>query len=127
MRYASNMAPSSMSIFTCVFLTIIGTCSAIESDIFSEELIIKPLPSGHVYAYFQFPIRWNVDLDQNDALRHFRLFPRSIGQIVTKHRVQELHLSLTQGRWRHKKWGYPLKDAPPGAELWAWFRHDTLE
>ncbi|XP_075527218.1 phosphatidylinositol glycan anchor biosynthesis class T isoform X2 [Dermacentor variabilis] len=58
--------------------------------------------------------------------QHFRLFPLSLGEIVSQQRVQELHLSLTQGRWQHLKWGYPFQEAPPGAHLWAWFAPDTL-
>ena len=32
-------------------------------------------------------------------------------------------MSITQGLWRHQRWGYPLRyEAPPGTELWAWFK-----
>lgn len=39
-------------------------CKSIESsyqqnDKFHEELLIKPLASGHVYSYFQFTTVWN--------------------------------------------------------------------
>lgn len=30
------------------------------SDSFDEELLLKPLPSGHVYAYFQFTTLWHI-------------------------------------------------------------------
>lgn len=32
---------------------------------------------------------------------------------------------MTQGLWRHEQWGYPVVDAPPGAEVWAWFEPET--
>ena len=40
---------------------------------------------------------------------------RSLGEIISAFRVQELRLSLTQGQWRHSKWGHPMFPAPPGA------------
>ena len=54
-------------------------------------------------------------------LPDYDLFPRALGEVVEKYHVRELHLTLTQGLWRHHKWGYPVVDAPPGATLWAWF------
>ena len=55
------------------------------------------------------------------VVSHFHLFPKSFGEILHKFSARELHLSLTQGRWRHESWGYPVVDASPGAELWVWF------
>ncbi|XP_035233919.1 GPI transamidase component PIG-T-like isoform X1 [Stegodyphus dumicola] len=63
----------------------------------------------------------------NIAFQHFRLFPRSLGEIVSKYNVQELHFSLTQGLWRYEKWGYPARSGPPGAELWAVFKGNVSE
>lgn len=109
----------------CSFLVV--QCSITKgqhSDSFTEELFIKPLSSGHVYSYFLFTTRWNIDRAKQ-TFQHFRLFPLSLGEIVSQQHVQELHLSLTQGRWQHLKWGYPFQEAPPGAHLWAWFAPDT--
>ncbi|XP_037500042.1 GPI transamidase component PIG-T [Rhipicephalus sanguineus] len=109
----------------CSFLAI--HCSITKdhhSDSFTEELFVKPLSSGHVYSYFLFTTRWNIDRAKQ-TFQHFRLFPLSLGEIVSQQHVQELHLSLTQGRWQHLKWGYPFQEAPPGAHLWAWFVPDT--
>lgn len=50
-----------------------------------------------------------------------------MGEIIQRHNVQELHISLTKGLWRYDAWGYPVKAAPPGAELWAWFKPNTSE
>lgn len=58
---------------------------------------------------------------------HCHLFPRPMGEIIQRHNVQELHLSLTKGIWRYNAWGYPVKSAPPGAEVWAWFKPNTTE
>nr|CAD7256332.1 unnamed protein product [Timema shepardi] len=39
-----------------------------QKDYFDEELLLKPLPSGHVYAYFQFTTLWDVDPQFNIAI-----------------------------------------------------------
>ena len=56
------------------------------------------------------------------SVQHYHLFPKSLGDVLTTYKVKELHLSQTQGLWKHEKWGYPPEDAPPGAELWVWFQ-----
>ncbi|PVD21058.1 hypothetical protein C0Q70_19224 [Pomacea canaliculata] len=42
-------------------------------------------------------------------------------------KLQELHLTQTQGVWRHQIWGYPIEDAAPGAELWVWFKPEVKD
>ncbi|XP_002736149.2 GPI-anchor transamidase component PIGT-like [Saccoglossus kowalevskii] len=96
-------------------------------DKFDEELFIRPLPSGHVYSHFQFTTTWDVDVHDPSTFAHYNFFPKSLGQIINKYSVQELHLSLTQGYWRHEKWGYPVSSAPPGAQLWVWFQESTVD
>ncbi|KAF5298449.1 hypothetical protein FQR65_LT01228 [Abscondita terminalis] len=105
---------------------IISTCGAVHSisDSFTEELIIRPLYTEQVYAHFHFSTVWDTDLF-NEQFLHTHLFPRALGEIIKRHNVQELHLSLTAGLWRHETWGYPITSAAPGAELWAWFKSDT--
>ncbi|KAF2368481.1 GPI transamidase component PIG-T [Trinorchestia longiramus] len=95
---------------------------------FSEELLIRPLPTGHVHSHFEFTTTWSNPLIQSALenyhdlkLTHYSLFPRALGEVVEKYHVRELHLTLTQGLWRHQQWGYPVLDAPPGATLWVWF------
>lgn len=55
------------------------------------------------------------------------MFPRALGEVIERHNVQELHISLTNGLWRYETWGYPVLDAAPGAEVWAWFKEDTQD
>lgn len=95
------------------------------NDVFNEELLIKPLPSGHVYAHFQFTTR--LETPSGSAPNHYRLFPKSLGNVLHKFNVWELHLSLTQGQWKHRNWGYPVEDAPPGGQVWAWFKENTTD
>ncbi|KAH1013914.1 hypothetical protein HUJ04_002835 [Dendroctonus ponderosae] len=93
-------------------------------DTFTEELLIKPLFGNQVYAHFNFATVWNVE-PENENYRHTNLFPRALAEIVESLNVQELHISLTSGLWRYETWGYPVIDAAPGAEVWAWFKPHT--
>lgn len=36
-------------------------------------------------------------------------------------------MSLTGGLWRYEQWGYPVVDAAPGTEVWAWFKPGTID
>jgi len=101
-----------------LFLIHLGGVQTYE-DKFSEELYIKRLPNSFLYTHFQFT---TVAKSRSTATGdHYALFPKSLGQIVKKFGVTELHLSLTHGRWRHHVWGYPVSSMPYGVELWAWF------
>ncbi|KAG5896881.1 hypothetical protein JTB14_033521 [Gonioctena quinquepunctata] len=95
-------------------------------DTFTEELLLKPLYSEQIYGHFQFSIKWDTNLE-NETFNHSRLFPRALGEIIERFNVQELHVSLTGGLWRYESWGYPVIDAAPGAEIWAWFNSDTVD
>lgn len=94
-------------------------------DMFKESLTIKPLLDGKVLSHFQFDTAMMLDeKDQSassHAFTHFKLFPKSLGQVIRKFGVREMHLSFTQGRWNYEKWGYPLVPTPVGAELFVWF------
>ncbi|XP_055632148.1 GPI transamidase component PIG-T [Toxorhynchites rutilus septentrionalis] len=89
------------------------------NEVFDEELFVKPLPDGFVYSYFQFTTRW--ELSANDSLLHTNLVPRSLAELFYHYQISELHLSFTNGIWRYENWGFPVVDAGPGAEVWAWF------
>ncbi|GLH16315.1 Uncharacterized protein GBIM_20616 [Gryllus bimaculatus] len=103
----------------------VGQC-LVQKDRFDEELLLKPLPSGHVYAYFQFTTVWDAPSGPQ-MFQHCHLFPRALGEVAGRHNVQELHVTLTEGLWRYEYWGFPVSDAAPGAELWTWFRNDTKD
>ncbi len=67
------MAASSVrlaAVFGGVFIVVlVPFARAIGEDSFQEELFIKPLSSGHVYAHFQFTTTWNVSLKDESKLR----------------------------------------------------------
>jgi Gpi16 subunit, GPI transamidase component. len=59
-----------LNTFACVvcFLhsAVYVTCIP-SKDYFDEELLLKPLPSGHIYAYFQFTTVWDVEFEANSC------------------------------------------------------------
>lgn len=55
------------------------------------------------------------------------MFPKRLADIVTKFKINELHLTLSQGVWKHNKWGMPSISAPTGAELWIAFESDLTD
>ncbi|KAJ8920991.1 hypothetical protein NQ315_015787 [Exocentrus adspersus] len=113
-------------IISCIFYLLILTIKLARttSETFTEELLIKPLYSEQLYAHFQFTTKWDVD-PSTENFNHTRIFPRALGELLKRYNIQELHVSLTGGLWRYENWGYPVTDAAPGAEVWAWFKRDT--
>jgi len=114
--------------FCLFFVSLLTRCALISSsDEFHEELLLRPLPSGHLHAHFQFVTTWHVPVHNDkgdfdsDHFRHYHLFPKALGEIISQHKVQELRLSQTMGTWKTQEWGYPVTPAPPGVELWSWF------
>uniref|UniRef100_A0A3P8TCA7 Phosphatidylinositol glycan anchor biosynthesis class T n=1 Tax=Amphiprion percula TaxID=161767 RepID=A0A3P8TCA7_AMPPE len=96
-------------------------------DDFQEELVVRPLHSGDIYASFQFRTLWETDFMRGNKVSHYRLFPKSLGQVISKFSVRELHISFTQGYWRTMQWGQPYLPSPPGAELWVWFQDSVTD
>ena len=45
--------------------------AASNGDEFNEELLLKPLPTGHLYGHFQFTTIWNVTLTDKLACELF--------------------------------------------------------
>lgn len=105
----------------CLILTFVSICKCIE-DQFTEELFIKDLDNGYVSANFQFTTNLKHNIFKEEISSHYNLFPKSLGEIISKFEIAELHLTFTQGRWRYNKWGYPTFSAPTGVELWVWFQ-----
>ncbi|PHH62296.1 hypothetical protein CDD81_7284 [Ophiocordyceps australis] len=88
---------------------------------YHEQLTLRPLPLSALLASFNF--RSNTSLADFEA-HNFRLFPRSLGQILQHAGTQELHLRFTLGRWDAQRWGarpwYGTREGGTGVELWAW-------
>ena len=53
-----------MILYFCIDLT-----NSIVNDDFKEELLIKPLSSGHTYFHFQFTTLWNSSIDNPEECK----------------------------------------------------------
>lgn len=58
---------------------------------------------------------------------HTDLLSRSVSELFLHFDITELKISLTSGLWRHEFWGFPVVDAGPGAEVYAWFKGGLSE
>lgn len=100
---------------------------------FKENALFKPLEDGQVWAHLAFEMVTGL------SSQHFELFPKSLGQILSRHDVEELHFTLTNGRWRARQWGVATPNVtfhsdqlgevsltpllgPVGAQLWGWLK-----
>ena len=89
-------------------------------DRFTEELDLQVLPDGHVYAGFRF----GMHAPARSA--DFRVLPKPLMQILHHFSVEELHLSLTRGRWNYPQWGAAGLQPHPFGLLLAvnFYKHD---
>lgn len=107
-----------------VFSSLLVSAASLSGQNVEENLFITHLPDARIMGHFQFSATWDshpLKFADDYKVRHFGVFPKSLAEVMSHYEVQELHLSLTQGKWRTHVWGYPPISAPPGAELWAWF------
>ncbi|CAF0980488.1 unnamed protein product [Adineta ricciae] len=109
---------------SCLILVLLIHCCSTNEDVYKEELYIRPLVSGHTYFNLLFTTVASPDILKSNIVHHYHLFPKVIADIVRSNGVSEFHVSLTQGLWRYDRWGMPIVGAPPGAEVWAWFKPD---
>lgn len=61
------------------------------------------------------------------AVLHTDLLSRSISELFLQYDISELHVSLTNGLWRHETWGFPVESAGSGAELYVWFKNGLTQ
>lgn len=111
-----------------LLLLLLGSSSlqlASASD-YHEQLTLRPLPLSSLLASFNF--RANTSLADFES-QNFRLFPRSLGQILQYAGTRELHLRFTLGRWDAANWGARpwdgAREGGTGVELWAWLDAQT--
>ncbi|KKK22911.1 GPI transamidase component Gpi16 [Aspergillus ochraceoroseus] len=111
------MIPVFLFALILVALSSLGSAAA---D-YHENLTLQPLPPSSLLASFNF--RSNTTQKSFDK-RHFRYFPRALGQILQHANTRELHLRFTTGRWDAESWGSRpwdgFKEGGTGVELWAW-------
>ncbi|PYH44131.1 GPI-anchor transamidase subunit GPI16 [Aspergillus saccharolyticus JOP 1030-1] len=108
------------SLFSLLFLAAFASFASATSD-YHESLVLQPLPQSALLASFNFQ---SNDSQESFDERHFRYFPRALGQILRHANTKELHLRFTTGRWDAESWGprpwNGTKEGGTGVELWAW-------
>ncbi|KAK9721077.1 Subunit of the glycosylphosphatidylinositol transamidase complex-like protein [Basidiobolus ranarum] len=125
MKKAKHFA--SRFILTVAILSQLASTSSSNSwETFTEKLLLKPLQDGKLLSNFQFTTRLGLDSFEKTPIRHYNLFPRSIGQIIQRFDVSEVHITFTQGEWDTENWGYPVASSSgTGVELWGWFHNSS--
>ncbi|KAL5621947.1 hypothetical protein BROUX41_005892 [Berkeleyomyces rouxiae] len=102
--------------------------TAPSSSEYHEQLDLRPLPLNGLLASFNFRAQQPVTDIQT---QNFRLFPRSLGQLLEYSGTKELHLRFALGRWDAENWGARpwdgKKEGGTGVELWAWLDAATDE
>jgi GPI-anchor transamidase subunit T len=113
------------SFLSCLSLLAFGLLANASSD-YHEQLNLRPLPHSALLASFNF--RSNTSFTDY-ASKDFRLFPRSLGQILQHAGTKELHLRFTLGRWDAESWGARpwdgTREGGTGVEMWAWLDAET--
>ncbi|EOR00279.1 hypothetical protein E3P89_00946 [Wallemia ichthyophaga] len=109
-----------------ILLLLIGLAACRDSkDGFDEFLSIKPLQDGRVDTAFNFTI------SDQDISPHSHLFPLPLVNLLTSPEldIDELHLSLSAGRWDYDKWHYPTfpQLGSSGAEVWVSHKSDRSQ
>ncbi|KAL2018611.1 hypothetical protein VTK56DRAFT_581 [Thermocarpiscus australiensis] len=119
--------------FSLFLLSLLSVCpflpfAASALADYHEQLVLRPLPLSTLLASFNF--RSNITFSEFEK-RNFRLFPRSLGQILQHADTRELHLRFSLGRWDAESWGARpwdgAREGGTGVELWAWLEADTDE
>jgi len=108
--------PTSIVLAILSFLTSFSLASD-HRDLFFEDLYIKPLNDGKLFAHFQFKTIYRKDIGSLRWENNFQLFPLSIAELVASADLDELHFSLTKGNWNSHDWGYLSSSSPPGAQI----------
>ncbi|KAJ1672445.1 Subunit of the glycosylphosphatidylinositol transamidase complex-like protein, partial [Spiromyces aspiralis] len=75
---------------------------------------------AHCWCLRGLPVMLTVNSRLAMVVRHYRLFPRQIGEVIQRYHIRELNVAFTQGTWRIEDWGYPpVNDASHGAQVLA--------
>src|SRR5579859_1782462 len=121
------------SFLAFVSILLLAVTSAISSSagLYTENLLLSPLPHNSLLASFHFRVRSHRDSQKSlISSTHYAHLPRSLGQILSNTHTHELHLRLTQGRW-DEEWGaLPSQGQMAGGtgmEIWAWIDDQDVD
>ncbi|GAB7349300.1 hypothetical protein MBLNU459_g8441t1 [Dothideomycetes sp. NU459] len=115
-----------MLLFPLILSLLLSLARWADADGYNEQLVLRPLPHSALLAGFNF--RSNTTISAFEE-QNYRLFPRSLGQILQHAHTKELHLRFSLGRWDAEAWGARprggRREGGTGVELWAWVEADT--
>ena len=121
-----SFLPEMRQLLALLLLYVVGVTSTAAE--YHEQLNLRPLPLSSLLASFNF--RATTPVSDFEA-QNFRLFPRSLGQILQYAGTRELHLRFALGRWDAELWGARpwdgTREGGTGVELWAWLDAETDE
>ena len=103
-----------------IVLLCLVLVAVVWSDTLDESLLVRPLQDGGMLAR----VRMVVESPEMES-SHYHLLPKSLGDIVDRYGVVELHWSLGAGRWYADRWGMSPSAAPEG--LWFTARFEGQE
>lgn len=86
-------------------------------DQYDEELIVRPLRDGKLFAQFKFRTLYGNDFKSLRWENKLQIFPLSIAELISVTDLKKLHFSLTKGNWNNRNWGYSSRPSPPGAQI----------
>lgn len=95
-------------------------------DHYHEDLFIKPLQDGKVFAQFEFTTLYRGDIADLRWENKIEILPLSISDLVATTDIEELRFSLTKGNWNYPNWGYSTRPSPPGAQIIAKFQRSDI-
>lgn len=110
----------SVAVCAAACLALAASFAHAASESFDEALTLRPLVGGRVHAAFAFTLT-----SDHASVHHFGKMPRALLQPVASLSVEDMHLSLSKGRWLYDEWGSPAADdagdeaVASGAEVWA--------
>jgi hypothetical protein len=107
-----------------IFLLLITASTVTKAQGWIEEVAVQTLPDPDaVLAHFRFSARQRLRTPSEDARGgsydiKADVIPAALLRLIGNHPVEDLHLTLTRGRWKHAlpppSW---LSIPPPGLEL----------
>jgi len=112
----SLLKPMRLSLLLLLFCA--ARAQAEQEDGFGEELLVRPLPDGHVLLHFHFLSVSRAGGVDHAAL-HSRGFPRRVAEVLSESRASSFALTLGRGTWEPDSWGEPPAPAPPGGAVSA--------
>lgn len=105
---------------------ITSSTSDSSRDLYNENLYIKPLQDGKLFAQFQFTTLYRGDIADLRWENRLEILPLSMSDLVAMTDIETLRFTLTKGNWDYKNWGYSTLPSPPGAQILARFQRKDL-